>query len=51
MPVTVKKGTGKRPWKIVNKITGKVEGTATTKKDADASARKRNATGYGKKRR
>lgn len=50
MPVKVKKGTGKKPWKIVNKNTGKVEGTATTKKAADASARTRNASGYGKKR-
>ena len=49
MPVTVKKGTGKRPWKIVNKNTGKIEGTATTKKAADASARMRNASVYKKR--
>lgn len=42
MPVKVRKGSGKKPWKIVNENTGKVEGTSKTKKKAQASARIRN---------
>lgn len=42
MPVRVKKGKGRRPWKLVNRA-GRVEGTSKTKKKAQASARIRNA--------
>ena len=43
MPVVVRKGKGARPWKIVEKSTGKIKGTSTTKAKAEASARARNA--------
>ena len=42
MPVTVRKGSGPRPWKIVEK-SGRVVGTSKTKAAAEASARARNA--------
>ncbi|KKM18828.1 hypothetical protein LCGC14_1661760 [marine sediment metagenome] len=48
MPVTVQFRGGKRPWKIVESSTGKVKGSSLTKKDADASARARNAATEGK---
>lgn len=41
MPYKVKKGSGDRPWKIVNKNTGKEVGSSTTKSDAEASIRAR----------
>lgn len=43
MPVKVRKGTGKKPFKIVEVATGKVVGSSTTKAKAEASARARNA--------
>lgn len=49
MPVKVVKRTGKRPWKIVDKKTGKVEASALTKKAAEQNARTRNRAGYGKR--
>jgi len=42
MPVHVEKRSGARPWKIVEP-SGKVVGSSKTKKDAEASARIRNA--------
>ena len=57
MPVTVRKGSGSKPWKIVEKSSGKVVGSSTSKAKADSSARARNAAHYsdwkptGKKRR
>ena len=51
MPVKVVKRTGKRPWKIVDKKTGKVEATALTRKAAEQNARTRNKAGYGKRTR
>jgi hypothetical protein len=39
MPHTVRKGKGKKPWKIVNKDTGEVKGSSETKGKAKASAR------------
>ena len=42
MPTHVKKGTGARPWKIVEP-SGKVVGSSETKRDAEASSRARNA--------
>ena len=42
MPVTVEKRDGPRPFKIVEK-DGKVVGSSTTRKDAEASARAWNA--------
>ena len=47
MPVTVRKGGGARPWKIVEK-SGKVVGSSTSKANAEASARARNEA-YRKK--
>jgi hypothetical protein len=47
MPVVVRKGTGKRPWKIVNKNTGKVEGSSTSRAKAQRSANARNAARHG----
>jgi len=49
MPVSVRKGSGNKPWKIVEKSTGKVVGTSTSKANAEASARARNAA-WAKKR-
>ena len=48
VPVRVQKGTGSRPWKIVER-GGKVVATSTSKAKADASARARNAA-YSKTR-
>ena len=47
MPVTVKKGSGSRPWKIVEKDTGKVVGSSTSKASAQKSANARNAARHG----
>lgn len=49
MPYTVKKGSGKRPWKIVAG-NGRQVGSSVTKKNAQASVRARNAShGKGKR--
>jgi hypothetical protein len=45
MPYTVRKGQGKRPWKIVNKQSGRVAGTSTSKSQAQKSAAIRNKKG------
>jgi len=42
MPYTVRKGRGKKPWKIVNKTTGRQAGSSTSKAKAQRSARIRN---------
>jgi len=47
MPVTVRKGSGSRPYKIVEKKTGKVVGTSTTKAKAQSAANARNAARHG----
>ena len=47
MPVKVEKRKGKRPWKIVEKNTGKVVGSALTKGNAQKSANARNASRHG----
>ena len=47
MPVTVQKRGGKKPYKIVEKATGKVVGSSETKHKAEASARARNAALHG----
>lgn len=42
MPHVVRKGKGKKPWKIVKKLPGgrtKIVGSSTSKKNAKASAR------------
>jgi hypothetical protein len=49
MPVKVRKGTGAKPYKIIKRTTGKVVGSAASKKKADASAKVTNRA-YGKKR-
>jgi len=46
MPVHVKKGTGSRPWKVVEP-SGKVVGSSETKMDAQSSANARNAARHG----
>jgi len=50
MPYKIVKESGPRPWKIVNKITGKVVGSSVTKKNAEASIRARFMGEYGKKK-
>lgn len=47
MPVKVRKGSGAKPWKIVEVATGKVKGSSTTKAKAQASANARNAAKQG----
>jgi len=42
MPVTVRKRKGKKPWKIVNKRTGRVEGSSTSKRKASIAAGMKN---------
>lgn len=49
MPVTVRKGRGSRPWKIIEKSSGRIVGTSKTKKNAKISASHRNKA-YRKKR-
>lgn len=44
MPYKVVKRTGAKPYKIVNKETGKVVGSSETKKKAEASVRARMAS-------
>ena len=46
MPVTVRKGSGAKPWKIVEKATDKVVGSSTTKEKAQSSANARNAAHF-----
>lgn len=43
MPYKIRKGSGARPYKIVNKNTGKVVGTSKTMSKAKASVRARYA--------
>lgn len=45
MPYKVVKRKGKRPYKIVNKRTGKTVGSSTSKAKANASVRARYAHG------
>ena len=47
MPVIVRKRRGSRPYKIIEKSTGKIKGTSTNRKDAEASARARNMAWRG----
>ncbi len=47
MPVKVRKGSGSKPFKVVEKATGKVVGSSTTKAKAESSARARNAAKHG----
>jgi hypothetical protein len=39
VPHTVRKKGGKKPYKIVDKRTGKVKGSSTSRKKAQSSAR------------
>lgn len=49
MPVTVRYRPGtSRPWKIVEKATGRVVGSSVNKSNAEASARARNAAHFNK---
>jgi len=47
MPVKVEKRTGSRPYKIVEKDTGKVVGSSATRANAQRSANARNAARHG----
>ena len=46
-PVKVEKRSGKKPYKVVEKATGKVKGSSTTRAKAESSARARNAAKHG----
>lgn len=46
MPVVVRKKSGKKPWKIVEKATGKVVGSSTSRVKAQSSANARNAAHF-----
>lgn len=48
MPVSIRKGKGRKPWKIVEVATGRVKGASTMKAKAQASARVRNRVAAGK---
>lgn len=43
MPCKIQKRSGKRPYKIINKETGKTVGSSTSRVKAEASIRARNA--------
>jgi hypothetical protein len=47
MPYKIKKGTGPRPYKIINKDTGKQVGSSKSRKEAEASVRARLAAEHG----
>jgi hypothetical protein len=47
MPYAIRKGSGDRPYKIVNKETGKTVGTSTSKAAAQKSINARNAGKHG----
>lgn len=47
MPVKVVKRSGAKPYKVVEKATGKVVGSSTTRAKAQASANARNASRHG----
>jgi hypothetical protein len=47
VPITVRKAIGKRPYKIIEKGTGKVVGSSTTRAKAQSSARAHNASRHG----
>lgn len=47
MPYKITKGSGVRPWKIVNKNTGKTVGSSTSKTSAQKSINARNAGSHG----
>lgn len=47
MPVKVRKGSGKRPYKIVEKSSGRVVGSSTSRSKAQSSANARNAARHG----
>ena len=49
MPYRIEKKTGKRPYKIINKNTGKVVGSSTSKSNAQASINARLAAEHGAK--
>jgi hypothetical protein len=43
VPYRVRKGKGKKPWKIIKTTTGKQVGSSTSKSKAQASIRARHA--------
>ncbi len=48
MPYSIKHGSGEKPWKIINRNTGKQVGSSTSKSKAEASVRARWAHHKGK---
>jgi hypothetical protein len=48
MPYAIRKGKGSRPYKLVNKKTGKQVGSSKTKAKAKAAMRARYAHSKGK---
>lgn len=49
MPYTVRKGRGKKPWKIVNANTGRQVGSSASKRAAHVSASIRNRSHRGRR--
>ena len=47
MPYKIVKRSGAKPWKIVAKDTGRLVGSSTSKKKAEASVRARLAGEHG----
>jgi len=45
--MALSQGTGKKPWKIYNKDTGKLVGSSTSKKKAETSVRARLGGAHG----
>jgi len=47
MPYTIRKGSGDKPYKIINKETGKVVGSSKSREMADKAVRARLAGAHG----
>jgi len=47
MPYRVERRTGERPYKIINKSTGKVVGSSASKQKAESSVKARLAGEHG----
>ncbi len=47
MPYSIRRGKGEKPWKIINKDTGKQVGSSASKSKAESSVRARMASHKG----
>ena len=47
MPYKLKHGSGAKPWKIINKATGKQVGSSKTKEEAQSSIKARMGSEHG----